>query len=220
VIAVKIVSIWYLFILAGSYLTSDTGAYFNDVEKISGKISAASDFCKEAKKGSDYWQKNCKDNSGIGNGPEPSDPNTGDHTDPDNPGKNKNGCDDHTNAPCSEVRDLKENHTSNSISLSWSNPDSATNSNFSYVKIYRNNEKTPIADNIQNGQFVDNNLTPSTKYSYKITTIDKSGKESKGTSIGVTTSDAQSVKPNSSKVSTSTDNAKTDETLERDTNTN
>jgi YqxM protein len=31
-IATKIVAIWYLLIISGSYLTSDTGAYFNDVE--------------------------------------------------------------------------------------------------------------------------------------------------------------------------------------------
>jgi YqxM protein len=40
IIAAQIVAIWYLLILSGSYLTSNTGAYFNDVEVIENSIHA------------------------------------------------------------------------------------------------------------------------------------------------------------------------------------
>jgi predicted ribosomally synthesized peptide with SipW-like signal peptide len=183
IVAAQIVAIWYLLIVSGSYLTTNTGAYFNDVEKISGTISSSEDFCKDVEKGSDFWQNYCKDNAGIGNGPDTPDEDTGEHTDPDNPGHNKGGCDDHTIAPCTSVSEIKEIHTSNSISLSWTNPIE----NFDSVKVYKN--ETLIEEKIKNGQFVDENLSASTKYSYKITTIDSSGNESPGLSINVTTSD-------------------------------
>jgi YqxM protein len=38
IIAAQIVAIWYLLILSGSYLTTDTGAYFNDVEVIENSL--------------------------------------------------------------------------------------------------------------------------------------------------------------------------------------
>lgn len=187
VMAAQLVAIWYLLILTSSYLTSDTGAYFNDVEKISGTISVAEDFCKDVKQGSDFWHKYCKDNAGVGNGSDKPDTDTGEHTDPDNPGQNKGGCDDHTNAPCSEVSKIKETHTGTSVTLTWENPN-WSDGTFSYVKIYKNNSKDPVGNNIKEGQFIDENLLPSTKYSYKITTVDSSGKESSGTLIDVTTS--------------------------------
>jgi predicted ribosomally synthesized peptide with SipW-like signal peptide len=190
-IAVQTVAVWYILILTGSYLTTDTGAYFNDVKKISGTITADEDFCKE--KGSDYWHKYCKDNSGGGNGPDAPDVGTGKGNDPDNPGHNKGGCDDHTNAPCSDVTKIKGTHTSTSISLLWSDPDS-TKKGFSFVKVYRNGNKDPVGNNIINGQFVDQNLLPSTKYSYKMTTVNKFGTESTGTTIEVTTSGDESDK--------------------------
>ena len=39
-IAAKIVAIWYLLIITGSYLTTDTGAYFNDIEVIENSFHA------------------------------------------------------------------------------------------------------------------------------------------------------------------------------------
>lgn len=104
-IAAQIVAIWYISIFAISYLTTDTGAYFNDVEKVDGVISTAENFCED--KGSPYWRNYCKDNAGGGNGPEVGDVNTGEGTDPDNPGHNKDDCDDHTNAGCSKAKDKK-----------------------------------------------------------------------------------------------------------------
>jgi YqxM protein len=40
VIVVQIVAIWYIMIFTGSYLTTDTGAYFNDVEVIENSFQA------------------------------------------------------------------------------------------------------------------------------------------------------------------------------------
>jgi YqxM protein len=42
-IATKIVAIWYLLIISGSYLTTDTGAYFNDTEVIQNSFHASWD---------------------------------------------------------------------------------------------------------------------------------------------------------------------------------
>ncbi|EKN69496.1 hypothetical protein BABA_08716 [Neobacillus bataviensis LMG 21833] len=61
VFAAQIVAAWYILILTGTYLTTDTGAYFNDVETISGTISVSEDFCKDAEKDSEFWNKHCKD---------------------------------------------------------------------------------------------------------------------------------------------------------------
>jgi len=40
IIAAQLISIWYLLIITGSYLTSDTGAYFNDIERIEFPLQA------------------------------------------------------------------------------------------------------------------------------------------------------------------------------------
>ncbi|WHZ01425.1 amyloid fiber anchoring/assembly protein TapA [Neobacillus sp. YX16] len=40
IIAAQIVAIWYLLIISGSYLTTDTGAYFNDLEVIQNTLHA------------------------------------------------------------------------------------------------------------------------------------------------------------------------------------
>jgi predicted ribosomally synthesized peptide with SipW-like signal peptide len=181
VIAAQIVAIWYLLILSGSYLTTNTGAYFNDVEKISGSIKVSDNYCEDVKNGTPFWHKYCKDNSGLGNGPDTPDVNTGEGTDPDNPGHNKDGCDDHTNAPCTRITNLKETNTSNSITLTWSNP----NKDFDFAKVYRNGNL--VGENIKNEQFIDENLLSSTKYSYKISIVDNSGNESPGLTIDVTT---------------------------------
>jgi hypothetical protein len=170
----QLVAIWYLTMFATIHFTGDTGAAFNDVETISETISAAEDFCKDAKEGSEFWRQRCKDNAGLGNGPEPVDEDTGEGTDPDNPGHNKDGCDDHTNAPCSEnsrITDLQKNISSDSIQLTWNNPQ---DQKFSSATIYRNEEL--VAENIKDGKFEDKGLTPSTTYLYKLIMIDKHGK--------------------------------------------
>lgn len=186
-IFVQIVAIWYISILSLSYFTSDTGAYFSDKANSKGTFTAASDFCEGLNGSSDYWHKHCKDNAGIGNGPDAPDEDTGEKTDPDNPGHNKDDCDDHTNAPCtkpSEVTNIVETVTSNSIGLSWSNANLSGNQS---VKIYRDGNE--IGNNIKNGQFLDENLLPATKYTYKLTTVDKKGNESQGIIIEITTSE-------------------------------
>jgi predicted ribosomally synthesized peptide with SipW-like signal peptide len=205
VIAVQIVAVWYILILSGSYLTSDTGAYFNDVEKISGTIGTAEDFCVH---GSDYWHKYCKDNSGLGNGPDAPDVGTGKGTDPDNPGHNKGGCDDHTNAPCSDVTKKSEtssaisndvttsnnesdkklsedvtnlkgirNGNSQNIDLSWKNPTA-----ISYVRIYIDGKSNPIEDNVK-GENI--KLLSEEEVTYRVTTVDTSGNESIGETVNV-----------------------------------
>jgi PKD repeat protein len=170
----QLVAIWYLTMFAAIHFTGDTGAAFNDVETIAETISAAEDYCKDAKEGSEFWRQRCKDNAGIGNGPEPVDEDTGEGTDPDNPGHNKDGCDDHTSAPCSDnsrITDLQKNISSDSIQLTWNNPQ---DQKFSSVTIYRNEEL--VAENIKDGEFEDKGLTPSTTYLYKLIMIDKQGK--------------------------------------------
>jgi hypothetical protein len=202
VITIELVIIWYLLIFTGSFLTTDTGAYFNDFEESNGLISTAENFCAEVKKGSEYWRNNCKDNSGLGNGTEA--PDEGEEIkgqDPDNPGQNKGGCDDHTNAPCSEVTKINGKSTSNSVDLTWSNP-TGDNKNFSYVKIYREGVSEPVGNKINNGKFVDNNLLPHTKYIYTISTVSNKGKESNGITFEITTSiEEVSTQPTSEKQS-------------------
>ncbi|WP_456273085.1 hypothetical protein [Bacillus sp. AK031] len=187
----QVIAIWYLGMFAATYFTSDTGAYFNDVESISGTISAAADYCAEAEEDSEFWKKYCEelsnkhDNSGIGNGPDTSDQDTGEGTDPDNPGHNKDDCDDHTSANCSEkkkISNLKENHTSNSVTLTWSNP---TFQKFTSVTVFR--DGTEVSKNIVNGQYEDEALQPSTRYSYKLVAFDKTGEEMDESIIEVTT---------------------------------
>ncbi|UTE77464.1 fibronectin type III domain-containing protein [Rossellomorea sp. KS-H15a] len=171
------------------HFTSYTGASFNDVENISGTLSAAADFCEGAKNGSDYWHAHCKDNAGGGNGPESGDEDTGEGTDPDNPGHNKDDCEDHTNAACSDKRkitNLTKTALSNSISFNWSNP---TDNKFSSIRVSRDDHI--ITDSITNGQFEEKDLVPATTYTYRIVAIDKSGKSLSEEIVEVTTSEAQ-----------------------------
>lgn len=175
----QIAAIWYLSFAMVSYLTTDTGAYFNDVETISETISAAPDFCEGISPSTDYWQNHCKDNAGGGNGCDPADDCDDERGDPDTPGQNPISCDDHTSAPCSEaktVTNIKATPTSNSIKLSWSNP---TDENLVSINIYRNDVANPVGKNITNGEFIDIGLEPDTKYIYKLRTVHKNGKKEK-----------------------------------------
>jgi chitodextrinase len=170
-ILAQLVAIWYLAMFAAIHFTSETGAYFNDVETISETLSAAEDFCEETKPPSDYYQKYCKDNSGGGNGPEPGDEDTGEGTDPDNPGQNPEDCDDHSNANCSEnkkITEITQTVTTNSVTLTWKNPQG---NQFSSISIYRNDEL--VKEEITSGQFEDTGLTPETTYSYKLVAYKK-----------------------------------------------
>lgn len=124
-----LLAVFILFCLG--YSAQNTYSYFSDTEQISGTIGAAKDFCEGLNGSSDYWHKYCKDNSGGGNGPEPKDEDTGDGTDPDNPGHNKDDCDDHTSAPCSEGKKNKDSSESNITTTSppetsSDNPESST----------------------------------------------------------------------------------------------
>lgn len=81
-----------------------------------------------------------------------------------------------------EVTNLRETHTSTSINLLWSLP---TDTNFSHVRIYRND--ILVADNIVTSSFNNTNLTPSSGYSFRVVTVDKTGVESTGISFYAST---------------------------------
>ncbi|MBT2661853.1 amyloid fiber anchoring/assembly protein TapA [Bacillus sp. ISL-45] len=81
----------------------------------------------------------------------------------------------------SEIEGLTETHTSNSITLNWSNPIE----NFSHVNIYRNGQL--LEDNISGNSYEDKGLTPSSEYEYKIIVVDESGVETNGVKITVST---------------------------------
>jgi hypothetical protein len=103
---ILIANFWmsYLILLSILFIpNSSTYSNFNDTERIENQLTALDDFCsdKEYKKNN---KEVCKDNSGLGNGPEPGD--DGEYGDPDNPGKgndDKKDClpeecvDDHPN---------------------------------------------------------------------------------------------------------------------------
>ncbi|MGD6871115.1 amyloid fiber anchoring/assembly protein TapA [Sutcliffiella horikoshii] len=83
-----------------------------------------------------------------------------------------------------EVEGLEGVSSESSVTLNWSNPIAT---NFSYVNVYRNNENTPVAANIKNGEFLDTELDADTVYIYRITTVDTNGKESSGAKYSVRT---------------------------------
>jgi hypothetical protein len=176
----QLIAIWYMAVFTATHFTGDTGAYFNDVETVSGTLSAAEDFCEKSNgPPSEYWKNHCKpknDNSGGGNGPEPGDEDTGEGTDPDNPGQTDEGevCGDHSNAGCSEnqrITDISQSTTSNSVTITWKNPQG---NQFSSVSVYR--DGALIQENILNGQFEENQLEPSTTYVYELAALMKNGK--------------------------------------------
>jgi hypothetical protein len=102
---ILITNLWMIYLIAifTSFIPiTNTFSYFNDSEIINNQMAAAEDFCKDK----EYKEKYCKDNSGIGNGPEPND--EGETGDPDNPGNGNedkkdcgvDGCvDDHPKDP-------------------------------------------------------------------------------------------------------------------------
>lgn len=53
-IAAQIVAIWYLLIISGSYLTTETGAYFNDIEVIENSLHVSWD---DSTPSDDKWEK-------------------------------------------------------------------------------------------------------------------------------------------------------------------
>jgi hypothetical protein len=109
-----ITNFWLLyFILIGFIpLTNNTFSFFSDTETITNSFSAADSFCEDKTYAKDHIDE-CKDNSGIGNGPEAGDGGEG-KTDPDNP---KHGNDDdHPKPPkSSESQDdtLAKNQVNN-----------------------------------------------------------------------------------------------------------
>lgn len=60
-IAAQIVAIWYLFVFTGSYLTTHTGAYFNDIEVIDNFLGADAEFPGD----SEEWDRSSLKFTGI-----------------------------------------------------------------------------------------------------------------------------------------------------------
>lgn len=84
--------------------------------------------------------------------------------------------------PPSEVTNLRESHTDTGVTLQWSNP---ADSDFDHSNVYRDNV---LLGTSAGGLYIDDYASPSTTYSYKITTVDTNGNESTGSTIAVTTS--------------------------------
>lgn len=84
--------------------------------------------------------------------------------------------------PPANVTALSETHTDKHVRLNWSNPADA---DFSHANIYRNNiliaQLSSVAD------YSDYGLQNGTTYTYKVTSVDKAGNESTGTTKTVTT---------------------------------
>nr|WP_241661650.1 fibronectin type III domain-containing protein [Bacillus wiedmannii] len=76
--------------------------------------------------------------------------------------------------PPSDITDLKENITHNSVEFTYKNP----KSNFSNLKIYRDGEL--LASNVTGEKFIDKDLTPETEHTYKFVSVSPDGLESKG----------------------------------------
>jgi YqxM protein len=272
IIAAQLVSVWYLLIITGSYLTTNTGAYFNDVEVIENSLHAKWDeeyppddgiwersSLKEVTQGGTcekgiyarfkntgesvgheltkyeiYWIESGnpkKDGVVVKTGTFPI-PNHGETYDISyKPTKNgvyqfkayhetghnfdseseKGPWSDQINvSDCSvvpeddgegekdtkpeppvteflgEVSDISweiGNGESGKVTVKWENPDSPDN--FSHVRLYIDGEPTPFKDNITNSQYEFSKKEAETAKKYRITTVDKSGKESVGVKLTV-----------------------------------
>jgi hypothetical protein len=113
---------WILYFIYLTFIpiTNNTYSCVNDIEKISNSITAADRFNINDPNSNNH-DKEGKDNSGIGNGPEPGD--NGQNGDPDNPGKGNGDKkedinDDHPKAqteinndhnPKDDVKEVQEN---------------------------------------------------------------------------------------------------------------
>lgn len=82
-----------------------------------------------------------------------------------------------------EISGLRETHDDNSVTLSWTNP---VDSGFSHVHVYR--DGVTVTSSVYE-TYRDTGLMDETAYSYTITTVDRAGNESAGTTITVETSD-------------------------------
>ncbi|MGG4559572.1 fibronectin type III domain-containing protein [Bacillus toyonensis] len=81
---------------------------------------------------------------------------------------------EYESVPPSDITDLKENVTHNSVEFTYKHP----TSNFSYVRIYRDGEV--LASDVKEGKFTDKGLTPETEHTYRFVSVSPDGLESKG----------------------------------------
>lgn len=95
-----------------------------------------------------------------------------------------------TTAP-NNVTNIIEEHSSNSINLTWENP---TESDFKHIEIFRDNQ---LIHTTTSNSYSDNDLIENTEYVYKLVSVDNSDNKSDGTSISITTDTAtDSIPPN------------------------
>ena len=81
-----------------------------------------------------------------------------------------------------EVSSLKETHTDQTVTLSWKNP----GQDFKEAKVYRNGTLLTKTNGMS---YTDKNVSQNTSYSYKVTTLDTAGNESKGVTVSAKTSE-------------------------------
>ena len=83
--------------------------------------------------------------------------------------------------PPGDVKNLTSSETTNTITLFWQNPN---DSDFDTVNIYRDGVKVGSS---KTGSFIDSGLQNATMYRYTVKAVDKSGNESNGVRLDVTT---------------------------------
>ena len=83
--------------------------------------------------------------------------------------------------PPSEVGNLKENHTSKTVTLTWNNPG---DNDFDRVIVYRDGIAIGYSST---GTYTDTGLNPGQSYTYTLKTMDQIANQSTGKSIKVTT---------------------------------
>lgn len=81
---------------------------------------------------------------------------------------------EYESVPPSDITDLKETVTHNSVEFTYTNP----KSNFSNLKIYRDGNL--LVSDVTGEKFIDKDLTPETEHTYKFVSVSPDGLESKG----------------------------------------
>lgn len=81
---------------------------------------------------------------------------------------------EYESVPPSDITDLKENVTHNSVEFTYKHP----TSNFSHVRVYRDGDV--LASEVKEGKFTDKTLTSETEHTYKFVSVSPDGLESKG----------------------------------------
>lgn len=92
--------------------------------------------------------------------------------------------------PPGEISGLTENTTTSGATFSYTLP---TNSDFSHLMVYRNNEL--VQNNVKTSTFNDSNLKPNTQYTYKFVSVDLTGNKSNGKEVIIKTKQMDTTAP-------------------------